>query len=1070
MKNNQPKLIKNQPIGEDKFEGQAQENIAKAIVKMLEENSCQMIGIDGGWGTGKSNLVGIVEKELNKSSKGNFHVFTYDAWGHQGDLHRKAILQELIEFLCKTKKVLKWDEWKEKLKTLLGTSVETRHKTTPKLSLGIIISFLIVLSIPIFNSIANDEETATKSKIWIQLVPVAALMVLYLGYVIKELFFWKRRRAKLWSIFSVAASEMIYIYKGKELETTATEYKHETNPSVFDFRLFMEEISTELGKIRLIIVLDNFDRLPNKQVKELWASIHTLFAEKNNCSNISVIVPFDRAHIKSAFRDEDIIQKKEDINCFGNDYINKTFDIIFRVSMPVLSDWEQFFKEKWEYAFGEIKAENEIEYNAVVQIYDLLTPKITPREIVAFVNECVTIRITQREEIPFRYIALFIKGKDRILNDPIKEITTPSYLEAVDFLYQNDKDLPKYISALVYQVDSSKALDVAYKKVLKDALEGKQLKTVKQISESKSFYSILKNTINEIANIENLILAIGSIPDESFLSTSNFQTIWTCIFKKAENYTDGRIEMQNYQRVLLEKIIPDEKERYTRKLINGFATGNEFNSETYANNIKKIDDILKPLNIDVYSFLADRVTDLNNFVSLLNSQHEKPAKYKIKCGSGEIDTYLVGKNIDQLKEISFVPKIIDDYGLPRYKEKLNQILPPAFTNSAHLEILTNRLKEVQNFINVNDIADQHIKNIFTSIDSNSKLYPDLIAMRIAKQTNFLPQFDTEFNQAFQSTDTSLVEKVADCIGYYYQFSGLLLGLGQFGKYPLYKGIAQKLVNSPSDLQVTEVETLLASFEMICTNGEVEPEALINKLNENTEQDFMLENIPNVLSIYLIRNTLHNTNKLSVYCRSKVMEYLSEMDEEKWENAFSNIDSYEVNAALILNFEWNAFAINAVKTVLVKMATGQIQCQNKEKWDDLIHSFVTRKNMNSTFNSITDALCGRSTEITVDQFLFFMPWLYQYSPVLISRNDALRKLFPSTIFSDNDCLQIVNSNIPKMIKILANAGSESYDFRESVIEHTKRGNPLTQQLAGFLKIEIPVDNEKNEGDVLEDNKQ
>lgn len=1058
------KLIKNQPIGEDKFEGQAQENIANAIVTILEENSCQMIGIDGGWGTGKSNLVGIVEDKLSKSKKGKFHIFTYDAWGHQGDLHRKAILQELVEFLCKKKGVLKWETWGEKLKKLLGTAVETTKKTTPKLSLGIILSFLIVLSIPILNSIANDENTATNSKIWIQLIPVAALIAMYLGYVIKELLKRKRKELKFWSIFSVAASEMVYVYKGKELEATATEYKHESNPSVFDFRSFMEQISTELGKKRLIIVLDNFDRLPNIQVKELWASIHTLFAEKNNCSNITVIVPFDRVHIKSAFRDEDIHQSKKSINCFGNDYINKTFDIIFRVSMPVLSDWEQFFRDKWEYAFGEIKAENESEYNAVVQIYDLLTPKITPREIVAFVNECATIRITHREEIPFRYIALFIKGKDQILNDPIKEITTPSYLETVAFLYQNDDDLPQFISALVYQVHSSKAIDVAYKKALKDALEGKQIKTVKQISESKSFYSILKNTINEVSNIENLILALEDIPSEAFLSTSNFQTIWTCIFKKAENYPDDRIEMQDYQRVLLDKTMRNEKERYTRKLLKGFDSSSNFNPVPYVNNIKTIDSILKPLNIDVYSYLTAIQIEIDPFIQLLNSIDEKPAIYKITCDANEIDSYLANRMIEELKQISFVPQIIDNFSLSIYKARLQQELPSAFTDPQQLEIIISKLKEVQKVIPLSEISDKFLIKSYNLISEESLIFPDIIAMLIAKQSNA-----PDFIEVLASSDTILIEKVADCLGYYFHFSGLLLGLDVFGKYPLYKGIAQKIVTNPSNLQVKDVESMLANFEIICINGEIEPEVLINKLNDNTELDFNLENIPTALPIYLIKNTLQNANNLTVHCRSSVLGYLSEMDEGKWINAFLNIDSYEVNAAILLNFDWNAFSINAVKTVLVKMAIGEINCQNMDKWNELIQSIVTCKNMSSTFNSITDALCGRPLEITVDQFLFFMPWLYQYSPELIRRNDALRKLFPSTLFSNNDCLLIINSNIDKMNKIIENAGTEANDFRESVVEHAKRGNILTQQLAGALKIEIPVNNEKNDDDNSDENK-
>ncbi len=64
------KLLSNAPLGEDLFEGKSQELIADAIVEQLEQNANQrnpdlhhkMIGIEGAWGSGKSNLVEIVKR------------------------------------------------------------------------------------------------------------------------------------------------------------------------------------------------------------------------------------------------------------------------------------------------------------------------------------------------------------------------------------------------------------------------------------------------------------------------------------------------------------------------------------------------------------------------------------------------------------------------------------------------------------------------------------------------------------------------------------------------------------------------------------------------------------------------------------------------------------------------------------------------------------------------------------------------------------------------------------------------------------------------------------------------
>lgn len=54
------KILSNEPNGEDLFESKSQENIAKSIIK--EIGKLGLIGIEGSWGTGKSNLVKIIEK------------------------------------------------------------------------------------------------------------------------------------------------------------------------------------------------------------------------------------------------------------------------------------------------------------------------------------------------------------------------------------------------------------------------------------------------------------------------------------------------------------------------------------------------------------------------------------------------------------------------------------------------------------------------------------------------------------------------------------------------------------------------------------------------------------------------------------------------------------------------------------------------------------------------------------------------------------------------------------------------------------------------------------------------
>lgn len=67
---NYPHFLQNAPCGEDLFEGKSHKAIAKNIKKLILSNdTCRVIGIDGGWGSGKSNLIKLVKKATGRRYK-----------------------------------------------------------------------------------------------------------------------------------------------------------------------------------------------------------------------------------------------------------------------------------------------------------------------------------------------------------------------------------------------------------------------------------------------------------------------------------------------------------------------------------------------------------------------------------------------------------------------------------------------------------------------------------------------------------------------------------------------------------------------------------------------------------------------------------------------------------------------------------------------------------------------------------------------------------------------------------------------------------------------------------------
>ncbi|MEI2738116.1 MAG: P-loop NTPase fold protein [Chitinophagaceae bacterium] len=259
-----PKFIADQPLGEDRLISKSQEKLAKEIYSYIRENNQskrRVIGINGEWGSGKSNMLEILKREC----KNDFHVFTFDAWGHQEDLTRRAVLEELVDDLVDSK-ILK-EEWDKNLQIELASNVYTTQKNIPQFNNKLIIFTLALLASPLFEKVINwliglrwDAEPFVATLWTIGLFTLTFLILFIFG---------KKK---------VSLAEVLFLYKGNDLVTTKHETIQSLEPTVRTFKKILRLITDNMQvKKNLVIVIDNMDRLPSKNVKEIWSSIHTFF-------------------------------------------------------------------------------------------------------------------------------------------------------------------------------------------------------------------------------------------------------------------------------------------------------------------------------------------------------------------------------------------------------------------------------------------------------------------------------------------------------------------------------------------------------------------------------------------------------------------------------------------------------------------------------------------------------------------------------------------------------------------------------------------------------------------------
>jgi hypothetical protein len=1034
-----PRFINNAPCGEDLFEGKSQQKIAHNISSIIKsEKSCSIIGIDGGWGSGKSNLVKQVENILPKE---DYHFFIYDAWGHQEDLQRRSFLEELTENL--TQKELVKDVWKLKLKRLLSKVKETESKRAPKLSIGVIVAALAILITPLFRSLSEKIDNNYYLSFLVLSIPIISVALLFFIY------FRGEKEGTFKEKLIKAFTRLFLEYQNKLEEEIKYEMISEDEPSVRKFRKWMSEISKDLGKKNLILVFDNMDRLPQKKVQELWSSIHVFFCE-NSYENIKVIVPFDREHIKLAFKSED--------KQYGDDFINKTFNVVYRVSPPILSDWKNYFASQWKKAFGEDDLHNNSKN--VLQIFDLLSEEITPRRIIAFINEFVSIKLTVSNSIPNNYIALFILGKSEIVKKPIDEILHPTYLKGLTYLYANDDELPKFISALFYQVEAEKAIQIIFTEKIKRALNENDVDDLAKISSISEFYYVLENAISDVSNYENAILALNELPEEKLGNKYQAEIIWNSLYKKLGPQAKSKIS--DFQVILLSKIL--NQKDYLKIIVNELTADPEFSSVNYYESINAIENKFKD-TLSVFSEIRAKQTSVQDFIAFISLAKADYAKYKIKTDNKALNDYLIGLEIPKLKEVDFIPYLIKEYSFPLFIKKLEELIKVNAPNNDKdvMSILFSRYKEVCKEKPLKaTLEDSTVYSLFTNTTDKEEFYYDLIAMRIAKLEKFHPSYSSDFETILQSKEQGLVDKISDRLEYYLYYGSILLGLKKFGTNPLFKEVAKRLTVQSVGTSKADVDELISNFEDICTIGEIEPKALLKRLNAWQTifiKDITKDNIKETASPYFFKQATLEDFSICTHCIEVVIEYLNELTEDEWKEAFKDLNSYEVEVSLIVNHEFSIKAFEAMKDVLKEIATGSISIPDKTIMEKLLFKLEQGRSLKGTFNTVRDSICI-SNCMTIPLFKFFGDWLFEYAD-LEKNQSSLRTIFTSDIIRDDECLQIMLNHQDKMSPIINSANQEAQDFNEIISD--KLNSDTSERFVAFAKsIGIEIQKKNDEG--------
>ena len=1058
--------------GDDHFEGKSHEHIANTILEQIENGKSKLIGIEGKWGSGKSNILKIIEKKIKSSEhKESFFFFPYNAWLHQNDLHRRVIPTEIYEFIGAKKNGISNKQKYELsniLKILLGTVTETTINRIPRFSWGMILLVLEIIMFPVFNTVfgnAYEKDELSLCKYVLYMVCIALRPpILILGINIMKNIFIKKN--KFCEACKQSLLELISIYKTTEtteIEDTSVTYTKEKNPTFSDFQKFLKILSSVIGDRKMIIVFDDIDRMQEENIQEFWGTMHNLFAD-NVYKNIFVIVPFAREQIKKIFKSLE-----------SDEYINKTFDVIYRVSLPILSDYTLFFKAKWEVAFGNI--ENFDQYNRVCQIFDKYSKNITPRSIIAFINEFVTNKQIFDETVPEEFIALFIMHKDTILENPQEKIMTLNFLGELKTFYEDTEEISKYLATLVFQVEPEKALDVVYKHSLKRALDNGSSPEIEVISNSKVFFPLVTGLLPELVNIDNAIICLDHVSIKMGNDPINKKQVWDDIFRiTMRSIDDLPIDFNNvlpYQFAFIRNITHEQIHPYIFKLLQLFCKSEKFTSTGYFNIEKSLREELGKMSFDIDSViktLSSKKLTPEEYLNFLNTAKEKYEEVNLICPTNELDNFLMLKNITELGTLSPIKYLTEKIDLKNYKKQLNDLYKQYAADHSNLPIIIERLKDMEELINVSGLHPSVIFNMYNNIvKQKTDFIYDLIAMRLS-----VPQFqDVNFNNIFieylnnNERENDLVINTAKVIQNYIVFGDILINIKNMCKYPLYVNIVHYILRNNTGKRA-HIVPVLQNFDIICDKARVDPQLLINNLERWLhwlKKEDGKYNFKETFSLLFVKEITESDTELAGYCIDQLKKYLDNGTKDEWKQSIPQNDSYEIDITMELDHSYNSFAVEAMHEILLELARNDVKSVDRGHYAKIINHMSSKGvNFTKTFNSVRDLLCQKG-ELNNEEFIFWSEWLFQYSR-LDGKQEVLRTIFPVSLLDDDNCLDIIVENKKTLPKIIKSAEGESDGFIDGLKARLKK-NPASsplKEIAVVLNIKIPKNENEGETDI------
>ncbi|PWK15808.1 P-loop NTPase fold protein [Tumebacillus permanentifrigoris] len=673
-------LISDIPSNKDEFGAHAR--LASALSSMiLKEKGGRSIALTGSWGSGKSTVINLISKEADQLKDSDITLLTFDAWEHEGNLLRRTFLEFTIKKLLGKGWLEDQEKWNVSLSSLSNKHKEQTTKSMPRLTTGGQVMVFLTLLVPagfiLFNKLGtklgsdvNDTFPSIYSYIGgvIALLPagiIISIFIIKLGrkfYQSKMKFLFKtnKRERKSWKwtrnlrklLRKASSEDFVSLLVNKFENVTITESSETPEPSSIEFQEKFESLMVDAlnnDERRLVIVVDNLDRLSSDEVLKVWATMRTFLDSSSSLYNEGdrnwkekfwLLVPFDPRAITLKLEDS-----SDKLN-LATSLFDKTFQARFEVAPPVLSKWRHFMEQLLVQSFPN---HDLVDFHKVYRIFykivvSIKKSPITPREIIVFVNQLGTVNRQWGNEIPIADQALFVTMK--MSNQDIQLLLLNNDLDKYDVTKILGEDYYENLASLYFNVPKQEAVQLIMKPRLENAITKYNQEEISRLSEMPGFWEVSENLADELKNdfkdnqklLVETAATYGKIPF-GFITKNSVANYWETLseiamgiesWEMSTRIGEGLIEIMknNRDEVLVEKILSSLSKSHR-------------DYSVWVETIYKVFTFLEQYNYDgMFSSAFQVEMNSNEVVAMIGEGLVKKEKYR------KLEKYLISSSLD----------------------------------------------------------------------------------------------------------------------------------------------------------------------------------------------------------------------------------------------------------------------------------------------------------------------------------------------------------------------------------------------------------------------------------------